>query len=237
MLMVLASAAYSPKWIMPSLENMGFSIDDQHMYDYYGMDALNESEYVNTVSFSLSSKKADDGTTVVAVIMRGSYGGIDKWSVDWQSNASFIRDYGSHPGFEIAAEKVYKQLTSYDQATATVSFAPATIGDRTITVGSVMEGKNPVTDVLDLSYSDGKLTVKPGNVPNDEKAHTYKVYLAVDGKDAGALTVKTLANKAKVIRLFMFNISFFSFHQRCIISTPHPVYALNLHTPDEIFIQ
>lgn len=122
---------------------------------------------------------------------------VENWGIKIPVSVS-ISAASTAPKLKFAPASVNLKPGTYDQATAAVTFTPATIGERAITVGSVMEGTNIESDALEPEYSNGKLTVKPGNIPDDGKPHTYKVYLAVDGKDVGALTVKTLADKTAV---------------------------------------
>ena len=77
-----------------------------------------------------------------------------------------------------------------DSATAVATITPEVFANHEIVLESITEGKTTVTngDVISCSVNGKELTVRAVNYPEDEKAHTYKVNLSVDGS-AASVTV------------------------------------------------
>ena len=117
---------------------MGFEIPENEKYFYYYNADDWTSEDIGSVAYAISKKKAEDGTTVVPVVLRGSSGTFDlveflasshviglnqllkTWfgrtmglSKDWYGDFSFRNEDGPHYDFNQAAEKVYAALEEY----------------------------------------------------------------------------------------------------------------------------
>ena len=111
MLSVLASAAYSQNHIEKSIKAMEFH--NLYKNNYRDDDNYSAPQYQDTVGYSFSWKEADDGTAIVLVMLRGTYGNILDWGPDWQSDARIRVDWGPHPGFQRAEAQVYADLQAY----------------------------------------------------------------------------------------------------------------------------
>ncbi|MDO4194091.1 MAG: hypothetical protein Q4D24_12365 [Erysipelotrichaceae bacterium] len=83
-----------------------------------------------------------------------------------------------------------------DEASTTYTISPAAFQGETPRFSRITEnGKDVEDSVLHVTAGSGTVTIKAN--PTDGKAHTYKVYFSVLGKES-VLTVKTLADTKKV---------------------------------------
>lgn len=127
---------------------------------------------------------------------------VEGWSIKVPVTVS-VSAASTPPKLKFSPATLTLKPGSSDSMSTKVSFTPAIFGDSTehsiVPVG-VWEGEKEVTNdgVLIASYKNGTLTVKPGAAPGDGKAHTYRLWIKVDGENAGAVTVKTLAEKSAV---------------------------------------
>ncbi len=113
MLSVLASAAYNKTHVKKSMRQMGFTLYDGDMHNYDGYDYYS-AQYKDTVGYSFAKKTADDGTVIVAVLIRGTYGNIGfEMPEDWKSDFRIRMTTGPHPGFKRAEAAVFADLRNY----------------------------------------------------------------------------------------------------------------------------
>ena len=169
-------------------EITGIEVKNADSYDWLAMGENNRSVKYNDAAGMKKSGKLNLLLTV------------EGWSIKVPVSVS-VSAASTAPKLKFSPATLTLKPGTNDSMSTTVSFTPALFADCTVTVGAVMEGKNDVTadGVLTAEYDETThaLTVKPGTVPNDA-AHTYKLWLKVDGVDAGAVTVKTLAKSANV---------------------------------------
>lgn len=108
MLSALVASAYQKDTITDSLRNLGFKTEtkDFHHYD--------ENYTDDKTAFALVTKNMEDGTTLISVIIRGSYGDILDFTGDWKSNANFKNmGKGLHEGFAAAAKDISEELDKF----------------------------------------------------------------------------------------------------------------------------
>lgn len=87
--------------IQDAYQQMKF--DEVQFYNYG--DSLNNTE--DKTAYSIGLKKGVNGSTLVAVMVRG--GG---YGAEWSSNFNVGNGSGNHIGFASAAEKIYQEVTS-----------------------------------------------------------------------------------------------------------------------------
>ena len=102
---VMARAAYDQPLLKSDIQELGFDVSSK---EYYNDEAYNYDD--QTVAYSLAKKAMPDGSILMIVTIRGSYG----WS--WSSNAaigiSALNGFGKHEGFENDATEIYNAIKS-----------------------------------------------------------------------------------------------------------------------------
>ena len=110
----------NPLAITESLRNLGFDAENGDVREYNYYSSASDSNYGDDkTAFTLATKSMSDGTTLIAIVVRGSYGDIKKLTSDWRSNINFINlGVGLHEGFNNAANEIIQELNAfkYDQA-------------------------------------------------------------------------------------------------------------------------
>ena len=165
-------------------------------------------EVKNADSFAdwLDPDKMEDGVLLYTGAWKAKQSGkldllltVEGWSIKLPVTVS-VTAASTAPKLKFSPATLTLKPGTRDSASTTISFTPALFQTREVTVGEVLEGKNDVTadGVLITGYYNGKLTVRPRLVPGDGKAHTYQVFLYVDGEKSGYVTVKMLAAKTQV---------------------------------------
>ena len=101
----MARAAYDQPLLKSDIQELGFDVSSK---EYYNDEAYNYDD--QTVAYSLAKKAMPDGSILMIVTIRGSYG----WS--WSSNAaigiSALNGFGKHEGFENDATEIYNAIKS-----------------------------------------------------------------------------------------------------------------------------
>ena len=108
------------------------------------------------------------------------------------------------PKLTLKPASVNLQPVGGDNAVTAAAITPAEFAGQKIEKVSILEGKLPAEDVLAVEISGNEIFVRAGSgLPDDGKAHTYKVTLGVKyGENlvsTSALTVKLLAKKAPAL--------------------------------------
>lgn len=106
----------NPLPITESLKNFGFNAvkgGDVEEWNYYS--SPTDPNYKDDiVAFTLATKTMDDGTPIILITIRGSYGAIWEFTPDWKSNASFSNDsIGLHEGFDHAAKDILEKRDAF----------------------------------------------------------------------------------------------------------------------------
>lgn len=103
----------NPLLITESLRNLGFEAENVQEFNYYSNPS--DTNYgKDTTAFTLATKKMSDGTALISIVVRGSYGEIWKFTSDWRSNANFINlGIGLHNGFNDAASEIIQELNAF----------------------------------------------------------------------------------------------------------------------------
>lgn len=101
-LSMMARSAYSVDQVIGNLKNLDFNTDDDSGDCIYDFRDDSTSGYIIT-----KKEELEDGTTLVMIVIRGSYG----W--DWASDFDLgwgHWGYGWHQGFERSANQIYSSL-------------------------------------------------------------------------------------------------------------------------------
>ena len=113
--MALACAAYDKEYVIDSLVGMGCT-RDLRTYNYYE-DPYDSAYRPDQVGFAIGLSQMDDGSSLVIVVLRGSYPDFELLDqpapADWKSNFNLgaaLNREGEHTGFSKAADEVLNCL-------------------------------------------------------------------------------------------------------------------------------
>ncbi|MBR1457277.1 MAG: leucine-rich repeat protein, partial [Oscillospiraceae bacterium] len=124
----------------------------------------------------------------------------ESWCVE-RSVAVTVSAKSTAPAITFKAKTLTLKPGTLDKASTTYTIKPALFAEEEVTVSRITEGKGKTLQtygndsVLNVDIYDGSLTVSAPRV--DSAAHTYTVYLSVQGRES-SFTVKTLAESKAV---------------------------------------